>query len=161
ARADGKLVYRSLPVRHSRLVPTAQLGSSTGEPAQRFALPQAPVILETLVVEVDEGAGFQAWDRRDNLLYHTASDGTVTLSGPASPVYRVQPDEDGPAWVLFGDGRYGRGRAIGPGNTRATYRVGGGTRGNVPAGSIVDRKSPISRLASVTNEAPASGGADA
>jgi hypothetical protein len=158
--ADGKPVYDGLPVRHSRLVPTASLGSATGEPNQMFALAQSPVILDTLTVEVDEGAGFVAWNRRSNLLYHVADDGSVTLSGPNDPDYYVQIDENGVAWVVFGDGVYGRSPTPGAANVRATYRVGGGVVGNVGSGAIIDKRTAIPLLNAVTNPTPAVGGAD-
>jgi hypothetical protein len=158
--ADGKPIYDGLPVRHSRLVPTTVLGSATGEPNQSFALAQSPVILETLSVEIDEGAGFVGWNRRDNLLYHVGDDGSVTLSGPTDPDYYVQVDETGVAWVVFGDGVYGRRPTPGSANVRATYRVGGGLVGNVGSNTIIDRKTTISSLNTVTNPLPAVGGAD-
>src|SRR5882672_9615827 len=52
----GKLVYAGLPVLQSRAVPTEIIGSSTGEPNQAFRLSLSPVIPDTLLVEVDEGA---------------------------------------------------------------------------------------------------------
>jgi predicted phage baseplate assembly protein len=158
--ADGKSVYDALPVRHSRLAPTAVLGSATGEPNQAFALAQSPAILDTLSVEVDEGAGFVGWNRRDNLLYHIAGDGSVTLSGPNDPDYYVQVDENGVAWVVFGDGVYGRRPTPGAANVRATYRVGGGAVGNVGSNAIIDKKTAIPGLNAVANPLPAVGGAD-
>lgn len=153
-------IYGGLPVRHSRAVPTEVLGSSTGEPNQRFTLSQRPLILDTLLLEVDEGAGFVPWDRQASLLYNTAADGSVTISDAGARDYAVQFDEDGAAWVIFGDGVYGRRPEARPNNVRATYHVGGGAEGNVPAGAISEARTRIPLLQAVTNPQPAAGGAD-
>ncbi len=158
--APGKLVYRNLPVRHSRSIATEVIGSSTGEANQPFQLSQSPLILDSLVVEVDEGAGWVIWDRRDSLLYYVGPDGRITLSTADSRDYSVQFDENGVAQVIFGDGIYGRIPPVGSNNIRATYRVGGGSVGNVPAGAITVKPN-IPLLDSVTNPNPAAGGADA
>ena len=161
AGADGKLAFAGLPVRHGSSISGEILGSSTGEPNQMFRLASSPVILETLKIEVDEGAGPIEWERRTNLLYHVAPDGTIETSGADARDYYVQFDEDGRAAVVFGDGEYGRRPPIGRDNLRASYVAGGGAAGNVPAGSIVEAKTKIPNLATVTNPRPAAGGADA
>jgi hypothetical protein len=161
ARADGKLVLSRLPVRHSQSVRGEVLGSTTGEPNQRFALSGVPVQVDTLVVTVDEGAGPVTWTRRANLAYHVADDGQVVPSGPDSRDYLVQTDENGVASVVFGDGVFGRRPPAGSSNVRADYSVGGGIDGNVAAGSIAVTKTQIAGLASVSNPLPAVGGADA
>jgi hypothetical protein len=152
--------YTGLPLRNSRSLPAEIIGSSTGEPSQRFSLSQSPLILESLLVEVNEGAGFVAWDRRDNLVYSTDAQNRVALSGPDSHDYYVQYDENDVAWVIFGDGVYGRAPMVGANNIRATYRVGGGAAGNVGGGAIVDPRTQIRLLDSITNPRAAAGGAD-
>jgi len=161
ATVDGKLNYSGLPVRHSQRVATELVGSSTGEPNQKWPLSQGPLIPESLLVEVDEGAGWIEWQRRNSLLYHTGLDSRVYISGPDSRDYTVQFDADNVAWILFGDGVYGMRPPVGINNIRATYRVGGGIEGNVPAASIVEANSNIVYLDAVTNPLPAAGGADA
>src|SRR4051794_23869766 len=108
ARTDGSLLVARLPVRHSRSVVDEVLGSATGEADQRFALDGAPVVVDTLVVTVDEGAGPVTWTRRANLAYHSDEDGQVVLSGALSRDYMVERDDTGTVWVVFGDGVYGR-----------------------------------------------------
>lgn len=161
-KAEGGLLhYAGLPVRHSRRVAPETLGSSTGEPNQSYPLGEGPLIPESLVVEVNEGADWVRWERRDTLLYHVAPDGRVLVSDAGSRVYHVQFDEEGRAWVVFGDGVYGRRPPPGTGNVRATYRVGGGTAGNVPAGAIRKAVAGSSLLVAVRNPRPAAGGAAA
>lgn len=159
--ADGKaLVYAGLPVTQSAAQPTTILGSSTGEPNQSFALPSTPVVLDTLVVEVNEGAGWVTWSRVDSLLYDTAPDGAVTLSSAEDRDYYVQFDENDVCSINFGDGTYGRIPPIATNNIRATWHIGGGGASNVPANSITTIKTQIPQLAAVTNQDAAAGGAD-
>jgi Baseplate J-like protein len=63
--------------------------------------------------------------------------------------------------IRFGNGISGKIPPIGTGNIRMThYRTGGGNRGNCPAGSIVQLKTTIPYVDSVTNPVTAAGGAD-
>jgi hypothetical protein len=62
--------------------------------------------------------------------------------------------------VRFGDGQHGRLPPIGQNNIRLTYRSGGGARGNRPAQTIVELKSSLPYVDSVTHYEPSSGGAD-
>jgi Baseplate J-like protein len=158
--ADGKKVYNGLPVRNSRTLSLEIIGSSTGEPNQSFHLSQKPLILDSLELEINEGAGFVPWNRRESLLYHTTNEGRVALSTRESREYYVQFDENDVAWVVFGDGLYGLIPPPGTNNIRARYRVGGGAVGNVPAGAISEAKTSVRLLKSVTNPLPAAGGAD-
>jgi predicted phage baseplate assembly protein len=160
-RADGSLLVERLPVRHSRSVVDEVLGSATGEADLRFSLDGAPVVVDTLVVTVEEGAGPVTWTRRANLAYHADDDGQVVLSDALSRDYMVELDDAGRVWVVFGDGVYGRRPPPGTANVRASYSVGGGAVGNVPAGAITVAKTTLPGLTSVTNLLPAAGGADA
>lgn len=150
-----------LPVLHSRAVPVMVLGSSSGEPNQVFTLPHKPLLVESLVVEVDEGAGWVAWQRRDSFLYSTGSDGRTLLSTRDSRDYTVQFDENDTASTLFGDGVFGRVPPRGVNNVRASCRIGGGALSNVAAGTITTAVTAIANLTSVSNPAAAAGGADA
>src|SRR5262245_41211492 len=157
-----KRIYAGLPVTQSQLQSTATIGISTGEPNQMFRIPGSPVILDTLVVEVDEGADWVRWDRRGGLLYEISVDGRVTVSDAQARDYYVQFDENDVCWVAFGDGTYGRVPPVGKG-IRASYRIGGGSAGNVAANSITVSKNfpdDIEHLDSVTNPLPAAGGTD-
>lgn len=157
---DHRRVYRGLPVRHSERRSANPLGSSTGEPNQAFKLEGRPVQLESLQVEVREGDSWVRWNRRENLLYHVEPNGEVVLSHIDDRDYYVQYDENGDAWVKFGDGVYGRIPPAGTDNIRAEYRVGGGTVGNVRAGAITEIRSDIEHLDAVENPFPAVGGND-
>ncbi len=159
---SGRQVYRGLPVVQGETRGPVVIGGSTGEPNQSFALVAGPVQAETLEVDVNEGAGWVSWDRRDSLLYDIGPDGRLRLSSPGDRVYRLDLDSAGGASVRFGgDGRFGRMPAIGVNNIRARYFAGGGAQGNVPAGTIIDPVTAISNLYQVTNPVAASGGTDA
>jgi uncharacterized phage protein gp47/JayE len=153
------LTLDGLPVRHSSTVADEALGTSTGEPGQKFVLAQSPVIPESVEVEVDEGAGFVRWNRRENFLYFTDATGRVALSGPASTDYTLETDENARTFIVFGDLVYGKAPARGA-PIRARYRVGGGAIGNVGANTITEVKTQIRHFKSVTNKQPAMGGVD-
>lgn len=157
---NGRLRYRGLPLVEGQSIGLQIIGSSTGEPNQGFALPPGPVLADTLVVEVDEGAGWVRWDRRESLLYDIGPDGRVRLSDPDARHYYVRFDETGNAEIRFGDGRFGRRPPRGANTIRAAWRAGGGAAGNVAAGTIRATAPPVPNLASVTNPAPAAGGTD-
>ena len=160
--ASGKLLYRGLPVVQGQTRGPEVIGSSTGEPNQSFALAVGPVQETSVEVEVNEGAGWVAWDRRDSLLYDLGPDGRLRLSSPGDRVYRLDRDAAGAARVRFGgDGRFGRMPPFGAGNIRARYFAGGGSAGNVASGAVREALVPIANLFLVTNPDPASGGTDA
>jgi hypothetical protein len=145
-------IFRPLPVvQVDRHATDEVVGSSDGTAGQRFALSLRPLIADTLVVRVDEGAGPRAWERRDSLLESRADDRH----------YTVRRDEEDVAWVEFGDGKYGRVPARGRNNVTAAYRAGGGARGNVPVRSITKKAAEVAGLEEVYNERAATGGRDA
>lgn len=62
--------------------------------------------------------------------------------------------------VMFGDGQHGMMPPAGQNNIRASYRSGGGEKGNRAAGTIIQLKSSIAYVDGVTNVEAASGGAE-
>ena len=80
---------------------------------------------------------------------------------PAAQVYATMNLPGGTTQVNFGDGVEGATLPTGTNNIQASYRVGTGSAGNVPAGTIttlVDRPVGVS---GVTNPQTATGGQDA
>lgn len=155
------LVAGGLAVQEGSTVVNETLGSSTGEPSQIFPLARNPVIAASVSVEVNDGASFKKWNRRDNLLSYTDADGRIKVADATSEDFQVTYDENGKASVVFGDGTYGKRPPVGANNIRATYRVGGGVAGNVAPNTIVKSLAQIPGLQSVTNPLPAAGGMDA
>lgn len=136
---------RSLPVTQVDLeVRDRLLGLSDGAPLQQLRLPHAPVILDSLELRV---AGAR-WRRVASLMG----------SGPADPHYRVEADADGGLRLHFGDGLTGATPPKGAAVT-ASYLVGGGQRGNLPAGSLWQAPGLPGRV-QVENPEAASGGLD-
>lgn len=150
--------YDGLPVEQSHPVAPVVIGSSSGEPNQTFRLPDQAVVVDSVVVQVDEGAGWVTWDRRDSLLFDIAPDGRAVFAHPEDRTYQLLIDGTGTAHVVFGSGRR---PPVGTGNVRASYRTCAGAAGNVPAGAVVAAITPIPGLGSVVNPAGAAGGGDA
>lgn len=101
------------------------LGGSDGRANQIFRLGNAPVLRDTLRLEVDEGDGFAVWTEVDDFFG----------AGPHDDVYVLDRTT---GEVRFGDGDHG---AIPVGNNdlpgsnvvARLYRFGGGAAGNVGA----------------------------
>jgi hypothetical protein len=151
---DGKsyLIYQTLPVvQVDQAVPQETVGSSDGSAAQRFRLAHRPLMLDTLVLRVDEGAGSVVWSRRETLLDSSATD----------QHYTVRRDADEYAWIAFGDGKHGRVPRRGLNNITAEYLVGGGAKGNVAPQTITKIVTPVGTLKKASNLGPATGGDDA
>lgn len=145
-------LYRKLPVVQVDMTVTGEiLASSDGTAGQRYPLSKAPVIDDTLEVQVDEGAGPALWTRVQSLFD----------SGSTDTHYAVRRDENGVVFIELGDGTYGKVPRRGLNNIAATYRVGGGIKGNVNAGTITKVVTSIPDLKQVVNEKAAGGGTDA
>jgi hypothetical protein len=79
---------------------------------------------------------------------------------PTDRAYIARQNDDGSTTITFGDGVTGALLPTGQNNLTATYRVGLGTTGNLPAGSISVLQSRPPGLRSVSNPVPSTGGAD-
>ncbi|MCK4764134.1 MAG: baseplate J/gp47 family protein [Candidatus Aminicenantes bacterium] len=162
---DGKKTYCGLPVKEGRQVKEDIIGESDGTPNRQFPLQHSPLILRSpglgkimeneiiLVVQrAGEGETGEEWRLQS----------TLAFSREGDKDFIVEIDENDRAVVIFGDGVFG---AVPPAGTiiKATYRVGGGTRGNVKAGAIdTILEAPGLTLlgAKVTNPVKAVGGTD-
>jgi len=152
------------------------LGSSNGNPSQAFTTAQTPVQpgQQVLVRERERPAPA---DEQALVAQEGAGAVTVTLDAAGQPDeiwvrWHAVPDfyQSGPrdrhytvdaltGEIRFGDGSYGMIPPPGQNNVRVTYRTGGGEQGNRAAGTIVELKSGVPYLDSVTNHEPAQGGA--
>lgn len=159
--ATGKK-YLDIPVEEGRLIANEILGVSDGSRYQRFALAHPGVILRSLDTEqavnrdilllTTLGTVTEEWFPRESLVY----------SAQGQREYTVEVDEEDRATLRFGDGVFGlippRGATL-----AATYRVGGGSHGNVAANAIrtiVDAPHLALLGAEVRNSARATGGAE-
>jgi uncharacterized phage protein gp47/JayE len=139
------------------------LGYSNGYPNLAFSL-SFPNVLDDnsngnfapsgdpnqITLLVDEGAGQSFWT--ETLDFST--------SGPNDNVYVTRVDEYGYSTVYFGDGKNGR-IPVNGSQVAATYRAGGGSRGNIGQGSILLLTSAIQGIVSALAASAGSGGADA
>jgi hypothetical protein len=135
------------------LVEREVIGSSDASPAQRFSLAQTPVLDDSIRVYVREGELDVEWQRVPTLLY----------SEPGDRHYMVRRDEAQRVFIELGNATYGMVPPRGVDNLRASYHVGGGSHGNLPADTIValgERTSTIADLRRTGHEAHASGGTD-
>lgn len=162
AQTGRKIHPAELPVEEGRTIGGEIAGVSDGRPNQRFRLAHAGLILRAqgsaagvsrdLSLRTDLGGVIQEWTLQEALAFSRA--------GQAD--FAIEIDAEDGAEVAFGDGAFG---AIPPSGSSIVvdYRVGGGARGNVPAktiGTIVDAPALALAGAKVTNQTPATGGAE-
>ena len=130
------------------------LGGSNGRPNQVFGLANTPVLAGTLMLEVDEGDGFQTWTEVGDFFGSGADDRHYVLNRTTGE-------------IRFGDGTHGR---IPVGNVQnpaanivaREYRFGGSKKGNVAVNSLT---TPLTSVAGmdengITNLRAAYGGRD-
>ena len=144
----------TVAVRQAETVRDEVLGGSNGRRDQVFRLASAPVLRDTLRLEIDEGSGPEIWTRVDDFFG----------SGPADLHYMLNRTT---GEIRFGDGRNGNipvANAANPeGNIVAReYRFGGGKQGNVAAGAIKTLTTSIDGIDDngVANLLPADSGRD-
>lgn len=110
------------------------LGGSTGLAFQRFRLANAPVVVGSSVVLVNEatqGAGTTEWHEAEDLF----------AAGPLERVYQLLPAT---GEILFGNGTFGKIPAPDDGSLEAgnikmdRYQFGGGLRGNVGSQTLTN-----------------------
>lgn len=129
------------------------VGTSTGLPGQAFQLPQTGVIDGSVQVYVQTSTSPQQWSYVQYLVD----------SGPSDAVFTTYTDAQGLTWVEFGDNLNGlipsQGLIV-----YAVYRVGVGSAGNVPAGTVVEMVNPVDGVVIVATGASQptamTGGAD-
>ncbi|GAB3836925.1 baseplate J/gp47 family protein [Dactylosporangium cerinum] len=131
------------------------LGSGdASRPGQRFAVPKAPVTADlapdgTPVSTLEVRVAGLLWPERPTLYGAGATDAYTTALGP-----------DGAQTVVTGDGVEGNRLPTGRNTVAATYRVGGGTVGELPAGAITALLGSVRGVKRVVGAGPTSGGAD-
>lgn len=152
-----------IPVEEGRLVRAELLGTSDGTPNQRFTLARPGLILRSLgqgqqinrdlvvTTQLAGGGTIEAWTLQENLAFSRDQRD-----------YVIEVDEDDEATVIFGDDAFGQIPSR-EATITATYRVGGGLLGNVPANTIqtiVNAPQLALIGAKVTNPTAATGGAE-
>ena len=117
------------------------VGSSSGSPLQTFELSYREAIIDSIQLYVDEGLGDKLWTRVDSFVGCNAD----------SMVYIATLDEFDVCTITFGDGLLGKIPEAYANGISATYRVGGGSVGNVSANTIVEMESSIPFVYSTFN----------
>jgi len=140
-----RILLNTVPA--SAAVPAAEevLGTGDGTPGARFRTTRAPVLAGERV-EVLTAAEWQAWERVPDL----------AASGPLDRAYVLEREA---GEVVFGDGRHGAVLPVGS-TVRATYRSGGGSAGNRPAGTVTQLEVALAGVDHAVNHEPAAGGGD-
>ena len=139
------------------------LGSSDGLPNLEFSLSYPSVLddnanggsaLSTdpnqILLFINEGTGALLWTEIADFAY----------AGPNDNVYTTSIDENGYTHIYLGNNQNGRTPVPGA-QVTATYRTGGGSRGNIPVNTPnLALSAPISNVVSVANPVAGSGGVD-
>lgn len=125
------------------------IGTTTGQPGQRFTLGNTFMIDDTLSVSI----GSDSYELVPNAI----------VAGPTEKTYTIETDENGVTTVIVGDSINGiippKGQTV-----LATYKTGGGLNTNFPINTIVnlsgtsDGSSLPTQILSVTNTTAAEGG---
>jgi predicted phage baseplate assembly protein len=130
------------------------LGGSNGRRDQVFRLENVPVLEGSLVLEIDQGSGYEVWTEVDDFFASGPNDLHYTLNRTTGE-------------IRFGDGFNGAipiAAVNNPGsNVVATqYRYGGGTKGNVPGGTLNALRNAVTGIDDngITNLMPSFGGTD-
>ncbi|EID74480.1 MULTISPECIES: putative baseplate assembly protein [Rhodococcus] len=165
-----RVTPNTIPARAAVTLRDEVLGGSDGMPEQGpFTLSRPPVValdrplrvhrhdgrtitVDSLLLEIDEGSGFQPWQEVDDL----------AGSGPDDPHYLLDRTT---GEVRFGDGRHG---AIPTANVLAPvsnvvarrWLSGGGAGSNVGAGTVTTLATVVHGVRAVRNDLPAVGGTD-
>ena len=136
------------------------LTAVAGTNRRQFTVAQRPVLPNTLMLEVEEGAAdAPARDATGQAFRQWTEMGDLSLAGPEDRAFSV----DGrTGTVYFGNDVNGRSVPDGFGNVRAIrYRVGGSAAEHVAAKAITGVAGALPGVVSVSNPLAASGGSDA
>ena len=120
-------LYKVL-VEHGSTINSDIIGSSNGAPYQEFTISNYPVIIDSLQVYVASNDNIEEWEKVNNFID----------SDTTSKQYMVEVTESDVVKVLFGSGTSGAIPPIYDNGISATYRIGGGTIGNVSLESITE-----------------------
>ena len=144
---------------HSVRYGPESLGRSNGLAGQSFVLRHPPLLArqDAENIQVSAGHVVQNWVEVDDFTSSSQEDPHYVLDGSEGTVHF------GPT-VRYADGSWHQHGAVPPVGAEIimrAYRHGGGAGGNVGAGMLTSLRSTVAFIDSVTNIAPAKGGADA
>lgn len=157
-RSSATLCANVVAATHGQTVENEVLGSvSMQRDTRRFKLKQKPLTY-TSAVQAEQHLPDALQVQVNGVPWHAVP----MLYGLKSNrrAYVVQNDSQDNTWLIFGDGNYGAHLPSGQEHITATYRVGSGQAGNVPANSLTTLRRRPPGIQKVTNPISASGGAD-
>lgn len=138
---EGNYIY-SVFVSQGETVSNEIVGTSSGATNQKFYLKQSPVIKDSIVLEVTEPNGVsEQWTRVDNFMNSTSSDNHFVL----------EIDGSDRGIITFGNGKSGRIPPKYVDGLVATYRIGGGSIGNVSPYSIKEMDQKLAGIVRTFN----------
>ena len=151
AKSAGNNGSNTVTATQGETIEAETIGTSDGSANQVFELGELSAIKGSILVDV-------------NGVIYTEVPYLVDYSG-YDPVFSTYTNSDGTTFIQFGDSISGRIPLNGV-SLEATYRVGGGTKGNIPANTVKFIKTNASNGLSVSNQdsglisGAAAGGAD-
>lgn len=117
------------------------LGTSNGQPYQSFQLNYQEVLTDSIQLMIDEGDGFELWTQVS----------TFIDSDETSKHFTVTVDEFDNCYIEFGSGARGKIPAIFDNGIIASYRIGGGSIGNVKPNTITEIDESIAYVETTFN----------
>lgn len=157
-RASTSVCANVVRATHGQTIENEVLGGvDANRDQRRFMLRQNPLTY-TSAIDAEQHAP----DTLQVLVNGVPWDRVPSLYGERSNrrAYVVQRDAQDITWLSFGDGEQGAHLPSGREHITATYRIGGGKIGNVPAQSLTTLRKRPPGVQKVTNPISASGGAD-
>lgn len=156
-RITASTVGGTVAAIHAVRVESELLGPADGGPGQRFTVARRPILAPSEpVVEVSDGAGWQAWTAVPDFADSGRDDPHYVLDRAAGVV------EFGPA-VRLADGSVRAYGTVPPEGAMVRIReswTGGGAAGNVRPDTVTVLAGSIPYVSSVTNRRPGLGGRD-
>ncbi len=158
---DCQCIGGTVPVSHATRITGEVLGRSAGTHGQTFTLQYVPVLTrepgETIEVETQTTGEFEAWEEVPDFSQSGPEDRHFTCDSVSGEI-AFGPSIRQPSGQEL---QYGMVPPSGRQIRFNSYRIGGGSVGNVGPGTITVPKSSIPYVGSVTNLYGAMGGVDA
>ena len=131
---SGNYIY-TVNVEQGSSITNDLIGTSNGSPYQTMRLNYTEVLTDSIRLFVDEGDGEEEWRQVSNFL-----DNDIL---PTSKVYTVTVDEFDRCFIEFGNGIFGKIPSVFENGITASYRVGGGSSGNVKENTITELETSL------------------
>ncbi|MFI3211641.1 MAG: hypothetical protein R3Y64_11415 [Peptostreptococcaceae bacterium] len=128
---EGEYKY-SVLVEEGLTINEEVLGSVQGGVDEVFTLWNTSVIIDSIKVYVRNEVNWEKWERVDNFIRSSKDD----------KHYTIRIGGDNKCAITFGNGYLGAVPSKGVNNVMSTYRIGGGTKGNIAPNMILNLENP-------------------